>query len=417
MQDYTTTGQGGSQDHIAPLPRVAIQAFCETMEVKQVFQTMMSDRRMIKTMLKVQDGGIDACLEAYRGASTPNVIIIEFSGDQRHLLTRLDQLAQFCDAGTRVVVIGRTNDVLFYRELMRRGVSEYLMAPINVMDMVSALAGLFAGEEGQAVGRVVTFVGSKGGVGASVIAHNVAFATATDFELATTIVDLDVAFGTAGLDFNQDPPQGIAEAVFSPERLDVNFVDRLLSKCTDKLNLLAAPATLDRSCDFRETDFDAIMDILRASTPAIICDMPHQWSSWNRRLLTTSDDIIVVSSPDLANLRNTKSLLDSLRSARPNDVKPGVVLNMVGVPKRQEIGVAEFAKALDCEILGEIPFDAALFGTAANNGQMLVEVQPKAKAVEVVRDIARRITGRSVTRVARKSMLDPILSRLRIKAA
>ena len=64
------------------------------------------------------------------------------------------------------------------------------------------------------------------------------------------VADLDLGFGTAGLDYNQDPPQGIADAVFSPDRVDTAFIDRLLSKCTDHLSLLAAPATLDRVYDF-----------------------------------------------------------------------------------------------------------------------------------------------------------------------
>ena len=92
------------------------------------------------------------------------------------------------------------------------------------------------------VGRVIAVIGSKGGVGASTIAHNVSFSIARDLQLDTVVGDLDLGFGTAGLDFNQDPPQGIADAVFSPDRIDTAFIDRLLSKCTDQLSLLAAPA-------------------------------------------------------------------------------------------------------------------------------------------------------------------------------
>ena len=73
----------------------------------------------------------------------------------------------------------------------------------------------------------------KGGVGASTVAHNVAWAIARGLRRRRSIADMDLGFGTAGLNFNQDPPQGIAEAVFSPDRLDSNFLDRLLSKCAD----------------------------------------------------------------------------------------------------------------------------------------------------------------------------------------
>ena len=112
-------------------------------------------------------------------------------------------------------------------------------------------------------------VGAKGGVGASTIAHNIAWAIAPRCStLDAVVADLDLAFGTAGLDFNQDPPQGIADAVFSPDRIDTAFVDRLLSKCTDHLSLLAAPATLDRVYDFGAEAFDSIFDTLRTPCPA-----------------------------------------------------------------------------------------------------------------------------------------------------
>jgi pilus assembly protein CpaE len=205
--------------------------------------------------------------------------------------------------------------------------------------------------------------------------------------------------------------------VFAPERLDANFVDRLLSKCTDNLSLLAAPSTLDRTYDFRETDFDGIIDILRASAPLIMLDMPHVWNAWTRRLLINSDEVLIVAAPDLANLRNAKTIIDVMRTARPNDAKPSVILNMVGVPKRPEIGVAEFAKALDCEVIAALGFDPNLFGTAANNGQMLVEVQAKAKQVMLLSEITRRIMGRTEMKASKKSFLDPILSKFRGKAA
>ena len=148
------------------------------------------------------------------------------------------------------------------------------------------------------------------------------------------VADLDLPFGTAGLDFNQDPPQGIADAVFSPDRIDTAFVDRLLSKCTDHLSLLAAPATLDRVYDFGAEAFDAIFDVLRATVPCIVLDVPHVWTGWARRTLIGADDILIVAAPDLANLRNTKNLVDLLRAARPNDSRPHYCLNQVGVPKR-----------------------------------------------------------------------------------
>ena len=405
-------GQHSADAAIAPVPRVTMQAFCETAEIATVLQASAGDRRMQKAHVKVQMGGAPAALEAYRTAPTPNVIVLESSGERGALLGQLDSLADVCDPGTKVLVVGHVNDVVLYRELTRRGVSEYLIAPVQVLDVVRAVSELFHAPGAEPVGRTIAVVGAKGGVGASTVAHNLAWALAGKLLNSTVIVDLDIAFGTAGLDFNQDPPQGISEAVFAPDRLDSNLVDRLLSKCSDHLSLLAAPAALDRTVDLSETALDGILDILRASIPTIVFDVPHVWTAWSRRLLVGADEIVIVAAPELASLRNAKNLYDLLRGGRPNDQLPKVVLNMVGVPKRPEIPVAEFATALGTQLAAVISFEAQLFGTAANNGQMIAEVQPSGKAADVFADIAGAVTGRAEQKSGRGRFLEPILARL-----
>jgi pilus assembly protein CpaE len=407
-----------SEEHIAPAPRVSVQAFCETVETAAAVQAAGEDRRLTKAHLKIQMGGIAAAVEAYRNSATPNVILIESDTRSDELLAGLDALAEVCDAGTRVLVVGRINDVTFYRELTRRGVSDYLIAPIGTLDVVRSICGLFSAPDAKPVGRVIAVVGAKGGVGASTVAHNIAWAIGRDIAVDTVVTDLDLPFGTAGLDYNQDPPQGIADAVFTPDRIDTAFVDRLMSKCTDHLSLLAAPATLDRVYDFGAEAFDSIIDTLRNSIPCVVLDVPHHWSGWTRRLLVSADDILVVAGPDLANLRNAKNMVDLLRASRPNDRPPFYCLNQVGVPKRPEIAPADFAKALEDQPVAVIPFEPQLFGTAANNGQMIAEVSAGHKTAEMFRHIAQILTGRSEAKRARGSgLLTPLISKLMKRSA
>ncbi len=407
------TAIGDDDEHIAPAPRVSIQAFCETVETAAAVQAAGEDRRLAKAHVKIQMGGAAAAVEAYRNSPTPNIIVIESDSRADEILTSLDHLAEVCDAGTKVVVIGRINDVTLYRELTRRGISDYLIAPIAAIDIVRSICGMYAAPDAKPVGRIIAVVGAKGGVGASTVAHNIAFAIGRDFSLDAVVTDLDLAFGTAGLDFNQDPPQGIADAVFSPDRIDTAFMDRLLSKCTDHLSLLAAPATLDRVYDFGADAFDSIINSLRTSIPCIVLDLPHLWSGWTRRLLVGADDILVVATPDLANLRNAKNIVDLLRAARPNDHRPFYCLNQVGVPKRPEITPADFAKALEDQPLAVIPFDPQTFGTAANNGQMIAELSGGHKTAEMFRQLAQVLTGRTEAKRARGGLLAPLFARFK----
>jgi pilus assembly protein CpaE len=402
----------GREEHIAPAPRVSIQAFCDTVETAAAIQAAGEDRRMAKAHLRIQMGGVTAAVEAYHTSPTPNVIVLESESRGDDVIAGLDQLADVCDAGTRVVVIGRMNDVVLYRELVRRGVSDYLIAPVNTLQIVRALCGLFSAPDAKPVGRVVAVVGAKGGVGASTVAHNIAFSIARDLLLDSVVTDLDLAFGTAGLDFNQDPTQGIADAVFSPDRIDTAFVDRLLAKCTDHLSLLAAPATLDRVYDFGADAFEAIFDSLRSTMPCAVLDVPHQWTGWTQHTLVGADDILIVAAPDLANLRNAKNLFDFLKAARPNDHRPLYCLNQVGVPKRPEIKSADFAKALGDEPVAVIPFEPQVFGAAANNGQMIAEIAATHRTAEMFRQLAQQLTGRTEPKKQRSGLFTPLLGKL-----
>ena len=205
--------------------------------------------------------------------------------------------------------------------------------------------------------------------------------------------------------------------MFSPDRIDSAFIDRLLSKCTDHLSLLAAPATLDRLYDFAAEAFDPIYDALRAGIPCTVLDVPHQWTGWTRRSVIAADDILIVAGPDLANLRNTKNLLDLLRAARPHDRPPFYCLNQVGVPKRPEIKAADFAKALEAEPVAAIPFEPHIFGTAANNGQMIAELSSSHRVAESFRQLAQLLTGRAHAKKASSGLLSPLLSKLMKRSA
>jgi pilus assembly protein CpaE len=398
-------------DYISPAPRVSVQVFCVTEATANTSRAAAEDRRLAKAHLSVHMGGIEAAIETYHKAPTPNVIILETEGHS-DILAGLDDLAGVCDPGTRVIVIGTSADITPYRELVRRGVNDYVIGPVEVLDVVRSICSLFSASEAVTVGRMIAVVGAKGGVGASTVAHNIAWHIARDVALDSVVIDLDLAFGTASLDYNQDPVQGIANAVFSPDRLDSSFMERLLSKCTDNLSLLAAPAALDQVYDFGADAFDAIFDTLRMTTPCIVLDVPHQWTAWTRRALVGADDILIVAEPDLANMRNTKNMMSMLKSARPNDRPPLYCINQVGMHKRPEIELRAFAKTIETQPIATLPFDSKIFGEAANNGQMIVEVAAKHRAAKMFQQMARRLTGRGEPK-QKDSFLSPIIKKLR----
>ncbi|MGB6426836.1 MAG: CtpF protein [Methyloceanibacter sp.] len=396
-----------------PVPRVHIRAFCEDRDTAATIQLACEDRRLAQAHVTVRMGGVQAAIAFYGDAPEPDLVLIESLLDREEMLDDLDRLAEICDPGTKVIAIGHIDDVFLYRELLRRGVSDYVVAPLDARQIIDSISAIRAHAEMGPVGQVMAFVGAKGGAGSSTVCHNTAFAIAAMRSSDVVIADLDLPFGTAGLNFSQDPIQGIADALSAPERLDEALLDRLLSRCSDHLSLFAAPGTLDRAYDIEPKTCETVLDAVRANVPFVAIDVPHLWTGWAKQVVLGADHVVITAVPDLANLRNARNLVDQLKSARASDRAPLLVLNQVGLPKRPEISVKDFGQALELEPKAVIAFDPQLFGTAANNGQMIEEVSGKSSAAQQFRALADLLTDRTEAKSERVSLLAPILNRLR----
>ncbi len=168
--------------------------------------------------------------------------------------------------------------------------------------------------------------------------------------------------------------------------------------------MLTAPATLDKSYDLDENAFERLLDVAQSTVPFVVLDLPHIWTAWAKNILVAADAVVITALPDLASLRNAKSLVDLLKQTRPNDAPPKLVLNQVGVPKRSEIKPDKFAAALQIRPIACIPFDPKTFSTAANDGRMIADVSARSAAAKCLSKIAQDISGRNM--VARKRRFD-----------
>lgn len=377
-----------------PVPRISIEAFCKSPENGSVMQQVASDRRLSRAHVTVHMGGIQAAVQHFSVTPTPNLILVEASLDHDAIFKGLEELAAVCDAGTKVIVIGQVNDIILYRELIRQGVSEYLVGPLTVPQVIDAVSTLYVDPGATPIGRSLVFTGVKGGVGSSTLSHNVSWCIAERMLHDVTLIDLDLPFGTAGLDFNEDPAQGVADALIAPDRLDDQLLDRLLVKCSEHLSLFTSPGVLDRDFELESAAFENVLDRVRSTVPCMVVDLPHIWVPWTRHILLTADEIVITATPDLSSLRNAKNLVDLLKQSRTFDNPPKLVLNQTGVAKRPEISEKEFAEAVGVPVVLSVPFEPQMFGTAANNGQMVAEMKPDSKVTQGLLNLAGLLTQR-----------------------
>lgn len=408
--DMTGFGAADTLGGDVTLPAISIKLFYQREETRGLMETCSRDRRMGRATVECIAGGIPAAVAYMSENPTPNLLMIETSDSAAQVVREVDALAEHCDETVKVMVIGAVNDIALYRQLIARGVSEYLVPPFQPLQIIRAISDMFVNPDAPFVGKQISVVGAKGGVGASTIAHNLAWAMAENVKVNTTLVDLDLSFGTTALDFNQETPQTIADALLAPERADEAVLERLLAKPTSRLSLFTAPATINQIMDIPDESYTTVIEGVRRNVPYLVLDLPHMWSAWMLNTLVASDEVIVVCQPDLASLRNGKNLIDQMKAKRPNDHPPRLVLNMSGIPKRPEIPVKDFAAAIGVEPEIILPFEPELFGTAANNGQMISETDAVAKSSQAIDHLASVLSGRSV-QPQEKSFLKKLLGK------
>src|SRR5690606_29090328 len=102
--------------------------------------------------MRITNGGIEAAANMFAAAPTPNLIILETDAEPHTLLGELAPLAEVCDATTRVIIVGRYNDISLYRELIRNGISEYLVGPVQMSDMLASISAIFVDPDAEPLG-------------------------------------------------------------------------------------------------------------------------------------------------------------------------------------------------------------------------------------------------------------------------
>jgi len=184
----------GDVIEIYRVPQIMIHAFCETAEVISALNAAITDRRMARVHSSVQPGGIAAAIKQYRQTPTPNLLIVESRAEPSTIRAQLDALANVCHASTKVIVIGHTNDVDLYRDLMLQGISDYLVAPLDLFAIIAVISRLYREPGASKLGRSFAFIGARGGVGSSSVAHNVAATIGRLYSTSVILADLDLRF-------------------------------------------------------------------------------------------------------------------------------------------------------------------------------------------------------------------------------
>lgn len=383
--------------------RINIGAFVLTDAVRDAVNALGEDRLFLRSTVSVNDGGMAGAMEFLSSRSTPELLIVETKARGDSLFEELNGLADVCQPGTRVIIIGAENDINLFKTLIDQGISQYFVDTVTPDEMKTAIVDAFADKSANAKSRTIAFAGLRGGVGSSALAHNVGFELANLYDEDVIIVDLDIPFGTAGLAYNIQPQQSIADALAQAGNLDETLLTRFLESGGKNVSLLCAPGSLSSGVEVTATSLEMVLNVVKQMASYVIIDVPHMWNTWVQDVLVDADDTVIVGTPDLYNLRDGKNMIEFLSPNRGVEAPTRMVLNKVGEQKKGELSQKEFKEVLGQSPAAIIPFDPEPFANAMNNGEMLRNAAPKCKALEEIETLAKLVSGKeSRTQVTAK---------------
>jgi pilus assembly protein CpaE len=220
-------------------------------------------------------------------------------------------------------------------------------------------------------GRVVSVMGTKGGVGATVMACQLA-ASLQEIGGRVALVDLNYPLGDVALHFDVEPTYTLADLARAEEELDATYLRTILKGHESGVQILAAPTLMEDAESIRSLHVERVLPILRSEFDWVIVDVSRSWNEASIQALTLSDQILLVTLfdvPTLNHARQNKKLLEglSLEGARSRTVGNRY-------SKGDSVTIGDFKRVLGGEPDALIPNDYATTAESVNQGRPIGQV-------------------------------------------
>ena len=311
--------------------RLTVLAFLDDPATEQVLRDGLGE--LVANGMDIRRGKVRTAIAAMGKLQTPEVLIVDIAGEDQPLHA-LGELSDVVEPGVRVLVIGDTDDVDFYRHLTRgMGVMEYICKPITREAVARHFAPLVTrktvGQDTTRGGRVIAVMGARGGVGATTIAGNLAWMLGVMAKRHTVFLEADLHMGSGALLLGAKTGPGLRMALETPDRIDPLFVERAAQPVAERLQVLASEEKLNEPLRYTPGAARGLIDALRVRYNFIVADVPFLPMPCNRELIELAHHRVIVMDPSLASVRDTLRLL-GLPNGQWQPQSPTIVLNRQG---------------------------------------------------------------------------------------
>ncbi len=309
----------------------ALHSFLSTIDAQSLLVAALNDRRLAHLDVRSLGGGASAAEEFYQGSDTPELLVIELppTDTVSEAADRLTRLAENCDPGTAVLLMGWVNDIDWYRRLMDLGIAEYLCLPAPSSRLSHVLIAALQRDDAAGNGKVTAVLGASGGAGASTVALELAYARRRKQQPAPLLMDLDWTFGSQDLLTDVPARDTIKPYLLETPELDPALLAKLLHSAQG-LRIFAGVPSLKTTEPLLAPDgVRRLLTAARFLASDIILDLPHAWTPAVREALRFADEVVLVALPTVPGFRNLRTLITACEALRPNEAPPRVLVNRV----------------------------------------------------------------------------------------
>ncbi|MGY2805160.1 pilus assembly protein CpaE [Bradyrhizobium sp. USDA 4506] len=237
--------------------------------------------------------------------------------------TELERLASVCPPDVKVALIGDNREIIFYRELMEIGLTEYLPTPITrdmVLDQLRPkLIGDVAPAQNDRGGHVVSICGAQGGAGATSVAINLALQLAETTKAKVALLDLHLQGGETAVMLGVRPGPGLRIALENPMRADTLFLERAAIEVNDRVCLISGDEELDAKLDIAEAGVRHVLGLLRQRFNYVVVDVPVPFPASIYPVIQMSRHVLVLLEAEVTGLRNAHALRNAVTNIAGKD--------------------------------------------------------------------------------------------------
>ena len=290
-----------------------------------------------------------------------------------------------------IILLTRGQDAAAARRALNIRARDLVQVSQLAAELPSAMLRYAQRADGdQKLGRILTIYSSKGGVGKTTLAVNLAVALGALTRRPTALVDLDLQFGDAAALLGDPPNTTIHDLALQPQVDHTSLGRALVVTANGHVHLLAAPTVPTDAADVGGDLVAHLLTLLRESHDYVIVDTAPGVNDVNVAALDLSDDILTVVTPDVVTVRTIKQVLDLFHGGfRYPTSKVRLVMNRAG----SETGLApdDITSALNTPIEQSFPSDGTSPVRAANQGKALYLVNPDSGFAQQVKQMAARL--------------------------